>query len=57
MPLPAFTENGDSAQADFGASVFWLRRLAAFPTEEEAVAHWQTKRGGTRRGIVEITLE
>ena len=43
-----------TAQAHFGASVFWLRRLAALPNEEEAVLSWQLKRDGTRRGIVEI---
>ena len=34
------------AQAHFGASVFWLRRLAAVPGEEEAIAYWQIKRDG-----------
>ena len=43
-----------AAQAHFGASIFWLRRLAALPSEEEAVESWQRKRDGTRRGIVEI---
>jgi hypothetical protein len=43
-----------SAQAHFGASVFWLRRLAALGGEEQAIAGWQIKRDGTRRGIVEI---
>jgi hypothetical protein len=43
-----------SAQAHFGASVFWLRRLAALPNEEEAILSWELKRDGTQRGIVEI---
>jgi predicted nucleotidyltransferase len=43
-----------AAQAHFGASIFWLRRLAALPNEEEAVRSWQLKRDGTRRGIVEV---
>jgi hypothetical protein len=43
------------AQAHFGASVFWLRRLAALPSEDESCLGWQLKRDGTRRGIVEIT--
>jgi hypothetical protein len=43
-----------AAQAHFGASIFWLRQLAALPNEEEAVRSWQRKRDGTRRGIVEI---
>lgn len=45
------------AQAHFGTSVFWLRRLAAHPTEQDAITHWQIKRDGTRRGIVEIIPE
>ena len=43
-----------AAQAHFGASIFWLRRLAALPTEEVAILGWQVKRDGTRRGVVEI---
>jgi hypothetical protein len=46
-----------AAQAHFGCSVFWLRRLAAFPSEQAAVEDWQMKRDGTRRGIVEIIPE
>jgi len=46
-----------SAQAHFGASVFWLRRLAALGGEEQAIAGWQVKRDGTFRGIVEIVKE
>jgi hypothetical protein len=45
------------AQAHFGASVFWLRRLACLEGEEEAIRHWQTKRDGGQRGIVEIIQE
>ena len=37
-----------------GASVFWIRRLAAMGGEHETLAHWQTKRDHTRRGIVEV---
>jgi len=44
-----------AAQAHFGASIFWLRQLAALPSVEEAVLGWQLKRNGTRRGIVEVT--
>ena len=46
-----------AAQAHFGASVFWVRHLAAWPGEEAAVEFWQVKRGGGRRGIVEIITE
>jgi len=45
------------AQAHFGASVFWVRRLAAFGREQATVAHWQIKRDGGQRGIVEIVAE
>ncbi len=46
----------DHAAADsyFGASVFWVRRLAALAGEQATVEYWQVKRGGGRRGIVEI---
>ena len=43
-----------AAQAYFGASVFWLRRLAAWPDEQAAIEFWQVKRDGGRRGIVEL---
>lgn len=46
-----------AAQAHFGASVFWLRRLAAWEGEQAAVEYWQVKRGGGQRGIVEIIPE
>lgn len=46
-----------AAQAYFGASVFWLRRLAALDGEQTMVEYWQVKRGGGRRGIVEIISE
>jgi hypothetical protein len=46
----------DHATADshFGASVFWLRRPAAFGGEQATIEFWQTKRDGEKRGIVEI---
>ncbi len=46
-----------AAQAHFGASVFWLRRLAALGGEEQAISGWQIKRDGTCRGIIEIVEE
>lgn len=45
------------ANAFFGASVFWLRRLAAFEGEQAALEHWQIKRDGNLRGIIEIVGE
>lgn len=46
-----------SAQTHFGASVFWLRRCAAFGGEQSAIEDWQIKRDGSRRGIVEVTVK
>lgn len=46
-----------AAQAYFGASVFWLRRLAALRGEQETIDDWQVRRDGGKRGIVEITAE
>ena len=46
-----------AAQAAFGASVFWLRRLTAWEGETTAIEYWQVKRGGDRRGIIEIISE
>ena len=37
-----------------GASVFWIRRLAAIGGEQEVLEHWQIKRDKTRCGIVEV---
>jgi len=38
-----------AADAHFGASVFWTRRLAAFGGEQAAIEFWQTKRDGGLR--------
>jgi len=46
--------NHTSAQNYEGASIFWVRRMAAFGGEDEAVAFWQVKRDGEKRGIVEV---
>jgi hypothetical protein len=42
------------AQTVFGASVFWVRRLAALGGEDDFIARWQVKRDGSLRGIVEV---
>jgi hypothetical protein len=42
------------ADAYYGCSVFWMRRLAALGGEQAAVEHWQVCRDGSLRGIVEI---
>jgi hypothetical protein len=46
-----------SAQAHFGASIFWMRRLATFDGEQSTVEYWQIKRDRSLRGIVEIVEE
>ena len=43
-----------AAQNSLGASVFWIRRAAALDGEEATISHWQIKRDGARRGIVEV---
>lgn len=45
------------AQDRFGGSVFWVRKLAALGGDQTAIEHWQIKRDGTQRGIVEIIQE
>jgi hypothetical protein len=37
-----------------GASIFWIRRMAALGGEEAMIAHWQIKRDGSKRGVIEI---
>ncbi len=42
------------AQNYEGASIFWVRQMAAFGGVEAAVTFWQGKRNGEKRGIVEV---
>lgn len=49
--------NHMTAQNHLGASLFWIRRLAALGGEEEAIKHWQIKRDGKKRGIIEIIYD
>jgi hypothetical protein len=42
------------AQDRLGASLFWMRAIAALGGERAAVEYWQVTRDGGRRGIVEI---
>ncbi len=43
------------AAAEFGASVFWIRpSMLIGETLEQFVSHWQRKRDGQYRGIVEV---
>jgi len=47
----------NAADVTYGASVFWLRRLAALGGEQATVEYWQVKRGGGFRGIIEVRGE
>jgi hypothetical protein len=47
--------NHMEAQNSEGASVFWIRRMAAIGGEQTAIEYWQIKRDKTKRGIVEVT--
>jgi len=42
-----------AADAYFGCSVFWVRRLAALGGEQATIEHWQNCRG-SGRGIIEV---
>jgi len=43
------------AQARYSASIFWVRpELLIGESIEDFVTYWQTKRDGSRRGIVEV---
>lgn len=43
------------AEARFGASVFWIRQgMLQEAQMEEFFETWQTKRDGTRRGLLEV---
>jgi len=43
-----------AAQHSEGASIFWIRRMAAIDGEEAALQCWQITREQTKRGIVEV---
>ena len=47
----------EAAQNFEGASVFWIRRMAAIAGEQAAIEHWQIKRDKTQRGIVEVIAD
>lgn len=45
------------ADSEFGASIFWIRPSLIFlESLNEFITHWQLKRDGTRRGIVEVRV-
>lgn len=43
-----------AAQNHEGASVFWIRRMAAMGGEQATLEYWQIKRDKTQRGIIEV---
>jgi hypothetical protein len=43
-----------AAQHHEGASVFWIRQMAAIGGEQAALEYWQIKRDKTQRGIIEV---
>ena len=43
-----------AAQQYEGASIFWIRRMAAIDGEDAALQYWQSTREQTKRGIVEV---
>ena len=44
-----------AAEDRLGASVFWIRPgMLLNESIESFIAHWQIKRGGGRRGIIEL---
>lgn len=47
----------NEADSQLGASVFWSTRSGAFGGEQAMVEHWQTRREGGLRGILEIVSE
>jgi hypothetical protein len=53
-PSEATVFDHDAAQDQLGASIFWMRRVAALDGEVVEINHWQLKRDGTRRGIIEV---
>ena len=45
------------AQARYGISIFWMRPgLLINESLEDFIKYWQTKRDGSKRGIVEVRL-
>jgi hypothetical protein len=51
---PNRTFSHDSAQGQFGASIFWVNAGTSFADVEDLIVGWQTRRDLRRRGIVEV---
>jgi hypothetical protein len=58
VPRESFTLfSHPDAQARFGASVFWIRQGMLQEAQMRLFLEtWQTKRDGSRRGLVEVSL-
>ena len=49
--------NHHEAEQHFGASIFWIRpAMLIHESLENFLAHWQLKRDGSQRGIVDVVL-
>ncbi|MGH8065147.1 MAG: DUF6932 family protein [Candidatus Entotheonellia bacterium] len=44
----------DTAQSEFGASIFWVNAGTSFADTEDLIIGWQTRRDLQRRGTVEV---
>lgn len=44
----------NTAQGEFGASIFWVNSETSFADTEDLIIGWQTRRDLQRRGIVEV---
>jgi hypothetical protein len=44
----------DTAQSEFGASIFWVNAGTSFADTEDLIIGWQTRRNLQRRDIVEV---
>ncbi len=44
----------NTAQSEFGASIFWVNATTSFADIEDLIIGWQTRRDLRRRGIIEV---
>ena len=54
-PASAVLFEHTAAQSHLGASVFWVRSMAALGGEQAAIEDWMVTREGHNRGILELT--
>lgn len=53
-PEVAVLFDHERADAELGASIFWIRPALLLEPLDTFINHWQKKRDGTRRGIIEV---